>query len=149
VTVEAGRQPAGMTFTPDGKTLYAASSDDDTVLAVDVAAHRISRIMPLNPRADAGFFGQIPTSVAVTADNKMLFVACGGANSVAVIDTKSAQVTGYIPRVWVPVQSARRKAASPLTEQTRQSDWYSLFRRRRGRISWVSAKKSLKTTGGI
>ncbi|MES2464985.1 MAG: bifunctional YncE family protein/alkaline phosphatase family protein [Armatimonadota bacterium] len=107
-TVEGGRQPAGMVFTPDGKTLYAASSDDDTVLAVDVTAHRITRVLPLRPREDGGFFGQIPTSVALTPNSKTLYVACGGANAVAVIDTKSAQVTGYIPTGWFPVAVAER-----------------------------------------
>jgi YVTN family beta-propeller protein len=108
-TIDAGRQPAGMTFTPDGKTLYAASGDDDTVLAVDVPAHRVTRVLPLHPGGDAGFFGQVPTSVAVTPDNKTLYVACGGANAVAVIDTKTARVTGYIPTGWFPIAVAERK----------------------------------------
>jgi DNA-binding beta-propeller fold protein YncE len=109
VTVEAGRQPAGITFAPDGKTLYATSSDDDTVLAVNVASHRIVRLISLHPLGDAGFFGQIPTSVAVTPDNKTLYVACGGANAVAVVDTRSALVTGYIPAAWFPIALAEHK----------------------------------------
>src|SRR5688500_6671489 len=55
----AGRQPAGMALTRDGRTLYAANSDGDSVSEVDVRARRIRRTFSIRPPEDPGF-GQIP-----------------------------------------------------------------------------------------
>lgn len=106
--VEAGRQPGGMAFSPNGSTLYAASTDDDTLLSLDVAAKKVIRAVTLRPAADPGF-GQIPTDVAVSADAKTLYVSCGGSNAVAVLDTGSGKIQGHIPTGWFPIALRQRE----------------------------------------
>jgi YVTN family beta-propeller protein len=105
--VAAGRQPSGMACSADGRTLYVACSDDDTVAVVDVARGAVTGTIPLRPQEDPGF-GQIPTDVAVSADGKRLFVACGGANAVAVADPAARRVLGWVPAGWFPVALAAR-----------------------------------------
>lgn len=108
--IETGRQPSGMAFSADNKTLYVASSDDDTVRVLDVARKRSVRTLSLRPADDPGF-GQIPTDVAVSSDGRTLYVACGGANAVAVMDISRGRPRGYVPTGWFPIALAERGGA--------------------------------------
>jgi DNA-binding beta-propeller fold protein YncE len=101
--VAAGRQPAGMALSRDGRTLYVANTDGDTVSLVDTRRRRITRTFSVRPPGDTGF-GQIPTDVALSEDGQTLFVACGGANSVAVASLGARpRVEGYLPAGWFPI----------------------------------------------
>ncbi|WP_395094331.1 alkaline phosphatase family protein [Armatimonas sp.] len=100
--VEAGRQPSGMAFTKDSKTLYVASSDDDTLQVLDVTRAKVTRAFVLSPEQDPGF-GQIPTAVALSADEKTAYVACGGANALAHVEVASGKILGYTPTGWYPI----------------------------------------------
>jgi DNA-binding beta-propeller fold protein YncE len=106
--VEAGRQPGGMAWSPDGKTLYAVSTDDDTLLTLDPTKGKVTRGTVLAPAQDPGF-GQIPTDVAVSADGKTLYLSLGGANAVAVVEAKSGKIQGYVPTGWYPIALAERE----------------------------------------
>ncbi|MBC8139770.1 MAG: hypothetical protein H8F28_28140, partial [Fibrella sp.] len=101
-TLAVGRQPGGMAFAPDGATLYVTSENDDSLYAVSVAAPRIAKTYRLGPDNDPGF-GQIPNSVAVSEDGKTLFIACGGVNAIAVMESDSGKIQGYIPTAWFPI----------------------------------------------
>ncbi len=100
--VEEGRQPAGLTASPDGHTLYVANSDDDTLAVIDIAARHIRSSLSLRPAQDVGF-GQMPTDVALAGDGKSLYVTCGGANAVAVISLPEFSLRGYLPTDWFPI----------------------------------------------
>lgn len=101
-TLSAGQQPSGLAFTQDSKTLYAASSDDDTLQVIDVLAGKTTKAFVLAPEQDPGF-GQIPTAVALSPDEKTAYVACGGANAIAHVDTSSGKILGYTPTGWFPI----------------------------------------------
>ncbi|WP_395140492.1 bifunctional YncE family protein/alkaline phosphatase family protein, partial [Armatimonas sp.] len=103
--VEVGRQPSGLAFTKDSKTLYVASSDDDTLQVLDVAGAKVTRAFVLRPEQDPGF-GQIPTAVALSTDEKVAYVACGGANAIAHVEVASGKILGYTPTGWYPVAIA-------------------------------------------
>lgn len=108
--LEAGRQPGGMAFSPDGKTLFAVSSDNDTLLTLDPVKGTVTRGTTLAPAQDPGF-GQIPTDVAVSADGKTLYLTLGGANAVAVLEAGSGKIQGYVPTGWFPIALAEREGA--------------------------------------
>ena len=96
-----------MVLTNDDKTLYIASSDSDTVEVFDTINKRITQSIRLTPREDPGF-GQIPTSLALSDDEKTLLVACGGENAVAVVKVgKSFGMRGYLPTGWFPIALAQ------------------------------------------
>lgn len=100
--LQVGRQPAGMALSPDGRTLYAASSGDDTLSVIDLPERRVQLELSLRPKGDTGY-GQIPTSLALAPDGETLYAACGGGNAVAVVRLGSRpQVTGYLPAGWYP-----------------------------------------------
>ena len=100
--VEAGRQPSGLAFTKDSKTLYVASSDDDTLQVLNVVNAKVTRAFVLAPEQDPGF-GQIPTAVALSPDEKIAYVACGGANAIAHVELASGKILGYTPTGWYPI----------------------------------------------
>ena len=50
------------------------------------------------------FRGIIPFGLAVTPDQKTLFVAESGINAIAVIDAKTFRVKGHIPAGWFPAR---------------------------------------------
>jgi len=107
-TTEGIRQPSGMAVSPKGETLYVTGSDEDTIGVLDAATGQIQRRIPLRPKEDPGF-GQIPTDVTVSADGKSLYVSCGGANAIAVVDLKEkGRVTGWVPTGWFPIALAER-----------------------------------------
>ncbi len=97
-----------MAMRADGKRLYVASSDDDTVRIVDLTRQVETGKIDLRPPDDRGF-GQIPTACALSADEQTLYVSCGGANAVAVVNvTSEPQVRGYVPTGWYPIALAAR-----------------------------------------
>ncbi|MDR3688530.1 MAG: bifunctional YncE family protein/alkaline phosphatase family protein [Fimbriimonas sp.] len=101
--VNVGRQPSGMTFSNDGKTLFIADADEDAISTVDIAEAKERSRVSIAPKEDPAF-GQIPTSVAISPDEKRIYVTLGGANSVAVLDNGPiAKVLGYFPTAWYPI----------------------------------------------
>lgn len=119
-------QPSKMTLNKAQDRLYVASDNSDTVLIIDTVEDRIieeilttapEQVFPKAKR----FKGANPNNVALSPDEKTLFVTNGGTNSVAVIqlgrggaeklnkagdyddahDDKS-RLIGLIPTGWYP-----------------------------------------------
>ncbi len=62
------------------------------------AWRRPSAIDPFQKNAE----GVAPNALAVSADGKTLYVACGGINAVAVMRAGDGRVEGLIPTAWYP-----------------------------------------------
>lgn len=101
--VAVGRQPSGMVLNRDGSLLYVADSDSEGVSIVDVSRAKRIGVVSVST-ADDPEFGRIPTDLALSPDEKRLYVSCGGLNAVAVValETKP-EVVGYIPTGWFPI----------------------------------------------
>jgi YVTN family beta-propeller protein len=92
-------QPAafiGLTFAPDGRTVYASGGNTDVVYRYDWAASKLTlrdslivRQRP-NPRSNGSSY---PAGIATSRDGRLLFVAENLADSIAVIDVASGTVT--------------------------------------------------------
>lgn len=102
-TVNVGRQPSGATFSADGKTLFVANADEDSLSIVDTEKLTATARIPLAPKEDA-VFGQIPTDVALDEAANRIYVTLGGANAIAVLqDIQKPKVAGYVPTAWYPI----------------------------------------------
>lgn len=99
--VETGRHASTLLLTPDGKTLYVANANDDTVSVLDTARRRVVKIITVKPDASLPY-GSQPNALALSPDGKTLCVACGGNNAVAVIDLPEGKIRGWIPAGWYP-----------------------------------------------
>ena len=96
-----GSSPNSLVATAD--YVFASNGNNDNITVIDIASDSIIKEIALKP--DDGlkhFRGVIPFGLAVTPDEKRLFVAESGINAVGVIDLPAFEVAGHIPAGWFP-----------------------------------------------
>src|SRR5580704_5846691 len=101
--------PNKMILNRSGSRLYVACDNSDSVAVVDTERDRLLAQFPvtapkdvfLNPR---GFKGSNPNSLALSPDERTLYVTEGGTNAVAVVklDGDTGRVAGLVPTGWYP-----------------------------------------------
>ncbi len=97
--------PNEMLLSKDGKRLYVANANHNTVSVLDVTADGRSietLLAELQPDAPPG---NTPNSLAFSPDEKRLFVANANINTVAVFDISTlgkSRSVGFIPVGWYP-----------------------------------------------
>ncbi len=103
VQIEVGLLPCDLALTAEGKTLYVANANSDTVSVIDTASHKVTRTLDVRPSADL-CFGSMPDGLTLDAATNRLYVANSGNNAVAVFDLKSTstRAEGFIPAGWLP-----------------------------------------------
>jgi DNA-binding beta-propeller fold protein YncE len=97
--------PTEMALAPDGKTLYVACANSTRVCVLDTARNG----KPLQTIACALYphapSGNTPSSLSLSPDGQLLFVANADANNVAVfqvVQRGQARALGFIPVGWYP-----------------------------------------------
>jgi YVTN family beta-propeller protein len=87
--------------------LYVSNGSNDSVTVIDLTTgERLPDIdLILHPRA-AKLRGMIPFGLALSPDQKTLYVAEAGSNSVAVIRLEDHTMLGHIPTAWFPSKLA-------------------------------------------
>ncbi len=99
-----GLHPSDLVLSRDGKTLYVANANSDTVSVIDLSSKDQTRTVNVKPDP-ALPFGSAPNALALDDERGLLYVANGGNNAVAVIPTrgeKAFQAAGFIPAGWYP-----------------------------------------------
>jgi YVTN family beta-propeller protein len=99
--IDVGLHPSAMVLSHDGKTLFVANANSDTVSEIDLTSRKVVRSIGVRPDASLPF-GSAPNALALSADGKTLFAANGGNNAVAVLDLDSGKPRGFIPAGWYP-----------------------------------------------
>jgi YVTN family beta-propeller protein len=89
---------------------YVSNATNDSIGVIDAATRTIVGYVPLtlDPRLDR-FRGLMPFHLALSPDERRLYVAVLALNAIAVIDTESRKVMGYIPTGWGPTRVAVSK----------------------------------------
>jgi DNA-binding beta-propeller fold protein YncE len=104
-------QPGKMILNKAQSLLFAVADNSDSVVIVDTASDRVlAEIKTAAPAAifpnRGGFKGSNPTGLALSPEEKTLYVTNAGTNSVAVIrldrDPDDSRVVGLIPTGWYP-----------------------------------------------
>lgn len=110
---------------PFRRRLYVAISNTNSVAVLgdsgDGPLRLIERInVALSPVSPAGM---TPSALALTPDEKRLYVVCSDANALAVVDVSSArtQVAGFIPTGWYPTAARALTDGSVLSFNGRGS----------------------------
>jgi YVTN family beta-propeller protein len=101
--------PVKMLMDAEQTHLYVACDNSDVVAVIDTGSNRVSSEIPsiaapgMAASGDA-YRGVAPNSLALSPDEKHLYVTDGGMNAVAVIalDGLKPTVTGLIPTGWYP-----------------------------------------------
>ena len=83
--------------------VFASNGNNDNISVIDVAHDRVLRHISLTLHdAVKGLRGVIPFGLAVSPDQRRLYVAESGINAVGVIDIPTLKVMGHIPTGWFP-----------------------------------------------
>jgi DNA-binding beta-propeller fold protein YncE len=116
-------QPGKLIINRAGTLLFAAADNSDSVVIVNTAKDRavaeIKTTAPPGTLADNDAFkGSNPNSLALSPDEKTLYVTNGGTNSVAVIaldkDSDDSRAVGLIPTGWYPTSISVSKSGAIL-----------------------------------
>jgi DNA-binding beta-propeller fold protein YncE len=107
-SIRLGSHPTAMLWrrTTQGNTIYVAAANTNSVYAVNApdggdltrgATINIG-LTPIQP------LGMTPSALALTSDQKTLYVVCSDANTVAQVDLSQEKtvVAGFIPVGWYP-----------------------------------------------
>ena len=99
--IPVGLHPNKSVLSPDGRSLYVANGDGDSVSEVDVASATVRRTLDLAPYKGAPV-GSNPSGLALDPQGTRLFVANAGNNDIAVVDLRRGTVSGLVPTAWYP-----------------------------------------------
>jgi DNA-binding beta-propeller fold protein YncE len=96
-----GSSPNSLVATSD--FIFASNGNNDNITVIDVKNDSVLTEISLKPDETLKHFrGVIPFGLAVSPDERQLFVAEAGINAVGVIDLPSFKVAGHIPAGWFP-----------------------------------------------
>ncbi len=113
-TIPVGLHPSGIIASPQGKRLYVANANSDTVSVIDTRSDEVVETIASRPEARLPF-GSGANALALSPDGGTLYVANGTNNCVAVIrlgqdsvETSGgnrrgrSSLQGLIPTGWYP-----------------------------------------------
>ncbi len=103
--IETGTQPIALLLDRNQTRLFVANAGSDTLSIIDTARGRVARTVVLRPDGARGLPGATPTGLALSPDEKRLFVTLADMNAVAVIDTARGVLLGYVPVGWYPTSA--------------------------------------------
>jgi len=89
-----------------GKSLaYVTNATNDNISIIDYKSNKLSGTIPIrvDSRIDK-YRGYLPFGIALSKDEKTLYVALLGFNAVAVIDVATGTTVGLIPAGWGPAR---------------------------------------------
>ena len=124
-TIAVGGHPSGIATSKNGKFVYVANANSDTVSVIDTAADKVIETIDCKPEKRLPF-GSGSNALTLSLDGQTLYVANGTNNCIAVVElgsmsggriiageTRPSQISGLIPTGWYPgavVVSAESKS---------------------------------------
>jgi YVTN family beta-propeller protein len=103
-TIPVGSNPNDLCLTKNGRFLYVANANDNSVSIVDVKKRKVLETIVASLFADAPT-GSTTNSVALSRDEKTLYIANADNNCLAVFDVSvpgNSRTVGFIPVGWYP-----------------------------------------------
>jgi YVTN family beta-propeller protein len=96
-----GSSPNSLVATTD--FIFASNGNNDNITVIDIKKDSVVREIYLKPDESVKHFrGVIPFGLAISPDEKYLYVAEAGINAIGVIDLPSFKIAGNIPTGWFP-----------------------------------------------
>ena len=103
-SINTGTHPNDLILSKNGKTIYVANGEDNSVSVVDIKNKKVIETLncALYPNAPTG---SATNGVALSADEKTLYIANADNNCLAVFDVTeigNSKSKGFIPVGWYP-----------------------------------------------
>ena len=131
-TITVGGHPSGITASKNGKFVYVANANSDTVSVIDTATDAVVETIDCKPEAKLPF-GTGSNAVALSPDGRTLYVANGTGNCVAVValgsraggpppagDPRASRIAGMIPTGWYPGAGAAVRRREAIVRRERE-----------------------------
>jgi YVTN family beta-propeller protein len=103
-SIAVGDNPNALCRTRNGRTLFVANANDNSVSVIDVPGRKVLEVLNATLYPDAPS-GSTTNGLALSADEKTLYVANADNNCLAVFDVShpgSGRSKGFIPVGWYP-----------------------------------------------
>lgn len=103
-SIDTGDHPNDMAISADGRRLYVANANSNTVSIIDVTTKAVIETLHTALSPDAPI-GSTTNSVCLSADGKTLYIANADNNYLAVFDVADfghSRSIGFIPVGWYP-----------------------------------------------
>ncbi|PUZ28133.1 hypothetical protein DCC81_01225 [Chitinophaga parva] len=103
-SIPAGNHPNEMLLTANGKYLYVANANDNSVSVINVARQKVIETLNTALYPDAPT-GSTTNGLALSADSRTLYAANADNNCLAVFDVSipgKSTAKGFIPTGWYP-----------------------------------------------
>ena len=98
-----GASPNSLVATTD--YVFVTNGTNDNISVISIEKDTVVNTIYIKPdNRIKQFRGVIPFGLALSPDNRKLYVACSGINAVAVVDVKKLKVSGFIPTGWFPAK---------------------------------------------
>jgi len=108
-----GSSPNSLAVTDD--RVFVSNGNNDTISVIDTQRDAVVQTIRLTlDERLRGLRGVIPFGLALSPDQRRLYVAEAGINAVAVIDARNGSVLGHIPSGWFPSRVAVSRDGSSL-----------------------------------
>jgi len=89
------------------KEVFVSNAAQDSITILDAHTNQVKKTVVLEPAESVkGLRGVLPFGMALSPDEKRLYVACAGINAVAVLDAHKGIVLEYLPTAWFPARVA-------------------------------------------
>jgi len=108
-TLSTGSHPVSLLLNKEQSKLYVANAQSDTISIVDTGSEKISATVLLRPEVAKGLAGATPTGLALSDDERELYITLGDMNAVAIVnlgENDGPSVQGYLPVGWYPTALA-------------------------------------------
>ena len=101
-TIPTGSHPVSLLLDKTQSRLFVANAHSDTVSVVDAVTDKVIATVLLRPEIARDVAGATPTALALSPDEKTLYVTLADMNAIAVVDAMRNELLGYIPAGWYP-----------------------------------------------
>jgi len=89
------------------KKIFVSNATQDSISVIDARSGKVEENALITPAGGVkGLRGVLPFGMALSPNEKRLFIACAGINAVAVVETDSMEFLGFIPAGWFPARVA-------------------------------------------
>jgi YVTN family beta-propeller protein len=105
--IEVGLHPSALLLSRDGKRLFVANANSDTVSVISTETDSVTATLDVRLFEGAPL-GSAPNALALSPDGRTLYAANAANNAVAVIepDHPEKPLRGFIPTGWFPTAVA-------------------------------------------